>query len=84
MPYLQQYGASFVAAADGVMFTLEGLMLTLAAGAIVFLIILGMLLRYSGLGRRLGSQLLEGGVIIAIFISFVVPWLNTVYCLTPP
>lgn len=54
--------------------------MAMAAGAVVFLIILGVLLFYSGIGKRQGKQFIEGGVIIAIFLAFGVPYLVKAYC----
>jgi hypothetical protein len=80
VPVLQQYGTSFVGAVNAVMISLEGFMLTMAAGAVVFLLIAGVLLYYSGLGKRHGKQFMEGGVIIAVFMAFGVPYLVHAYC----
>jgi hypothetical protein len=79
-PGHQQYGTSFVAAVNAVMVSLEGSMLTMATGAVVFLLIAGVLLYYSGLGKRHGKQFIEGGVIIAVFMAFGVPYLVHAYC----
>jgi len=80
VPVIQQYGTSFVAAVNAIMISLEGSMMAMAAGAVVFLIILGVLLFYSGIGKRQGKQFMEGGVIIAIFMAFGVPYLVKAYC----
>jgi len=80
LSFVQQYGGSFIAAADAVMVSLEGFMLAMATGAVVFLLILGVLLYYSGLLKRQGKQFIEGGVVIAVFLAFGVPYLMNAYC----
>ena len=47
--------------------------------AVVFLVIAGVLLWFSRVNKRLGKELLEGGVIIGLFIEFVVPVLMSIH-----
>ena len=55
--------------------SLENFAVAFGKEAVVFLVIVGVLLHYSRLNPHLGKKLLEGGIIIGVFIAFVVPYL---------
>lgn len=75
-------GAEATIAADvtALLVSLENFALTLGKEAVVFLVIIGVLLYYTRLGTHMGKKLMEGGVVIAIFITFVVPYIAISYC----
>ena len=67
-------------ALNAVLVSLENFAVVLGKDAVVFLIIFGVLLHFSRLGTLLGKRLIEGGVVIGLFILFVVPYLTVAYC----
>ena len=62
-----------------VLFTFTNAALQIGQAAVVFLIIVGTLLYFSRLNKRLGRDLLEGGILIAIFIAYGVPYLMSIH-----
>ena len=75
-------GAETVIAAtlNALFVSLENFAIVLGKDAVIFLIIFGVLLHFSRLGTLLGKRLIEGGVIIGVFVTFVVPYLAFAYC----
>jgi len=51
--------------------------LDIAKAAVVLLVIVGVLLWFTRVNRRLGKDLVEGGVFIMIFIELVLPYLQS-------
>jgi len=80
LPFIQTYENYLSADANAVLVSLDHFMLTVAESALVFLIIAGFLVYYTRLNERLGKKLIEGGVILAIFLALVVPYLSRAYC----
>lgn len=75
LPAVESFANSFAANASLVTSTFDNAALDIAKAAVVFLIISGVLLWSSRVARRLGKELVEGGIVIALFIEFVVPLL---------
>ena len=72
-----QGAESTVAATLNALFvSLENFAVAFGKEAVIFLVIVGVLLHYSRLSPHLGKKLLEGGIIIGVFIAFVVPYLT--------
>jgi len=78
VPAIQNFANAFAANVNVVTLTLDNAALDIAKAAVVFLIIFGALLWFSRLGRRLGKDLVQGGIIIGLFIEFVVPFLMSI------
>jgi hypothetical protein len=57
----------------------ENFAIALGREAVVFLVILGVLLYFSRLNTHLGKRLLEGGVIIGVFVAWLAPYLMVAY-----
>ena len=79
VPAIQNFANAFAANATLVTVTLDNAALDIAKAAVVFLVISGVLLWFSRLGRRLGKDLVQGGIIIGLFIEFVVPFLMSIH-----
>jgi hypothetical protein len=79
VPAIQQYANGVSCNVTVVLFTFTNAALQIGQAAIVFLIIAGTLLYFSRLNKRLGKELLEGGILIAIFIAYGVPYLMSVH-----
>lgn len=58
---------------------LDNAALTIAELFVVFMLVTGLLLYFSRLNRRLGRELAEGGIIIAIIAKFIAPWLMSLH-----
>ncbi len=78
--YIQQLGGYVASNINLAMASVDNSLILIAKSAFVFLIILGVLLYYSRVGKRLGKELLEGGIIIGLFLAFGVPYLQTAFC----
>lgn len=79
VPTVEGWVNSFAVNAAAVTSTMDNAALNIGKAAFVFLVIAGVLLWFSHVDRRLGKELLKGGVIIGIFIEFVVPFLLTIH-----
>lgn len=76
---IQGFAAGFAAGAQSVIETIDAAVIAIATVGFVTLIVLGVVLWFSRLSRHLGKELVEGGVVIAIFIEFVYPVLQHVH-----
>ena len=76
LSYLQGAETSAASTLNALLASLESFAVSLGKEAVVFLVIIGVLLYYSRLGTHLGKKLIEGGIIIGVFIAFVVPYLT--------
>jgi len=76
-----QGAETFVASTlNALLISLENFAISVGKEAVIFLIIVGVLLHFTRLSTLLGKRLIEGGVIIGVFIAFVVPYLTVAYC----
>jgi len=80
LAYLQGLETSFAVNANAILFSVETFAVQVGKDAVVFLIILGVLLYFTRLSRRLGREFMEGGAVIAVFIWFGLPYLVAAYC----
>jgi hypothetical protein len=76
LSYLQGVETTVGVTLNAVLVSLENFAISVGKDAIVFMLIIGVLLFYSRLNTLLGKRLIEGGVIIGIFMLFVVPYLT--------
>lgn len=79
VPTIQGWVNSFAVNAAVVTSTMDNAALDIGKAAFVFLVIAGVLLWFSHVDRRLGKELFKGGVVIGLFIEFVVPFLLTIH-----
>lgn len=56
-----------------VLFTIDATVIDISRVAYISLILLGILLYYSRIERRLGKDLIKGGIILAILSEFIFP-----------
>lgn len=75
VPAIQGFANSFAANAEVVTMTMDNAAVAIGKAAVVFLIIAGVMLWFTSVNRRFGRQLVEGGIVIGLFIEFVVPFL---------
>jgi hypothetical protein len=79
VPAFQGWAGTFATDASAVLLSLDNAAVDVGKAAVIFLIIAGALLWFGRVNRRLGKDLVEGGVLVAIFITFVVPFLMTLH-----
>lgn len=73
---IQQLAQQFTADVTFLLATIDSTVIDIARLAYVSLLMIGLLLYYTHLERRLGKDLIKGGVALAIISEFVFPFLN--------
>jgi len=73
---IQQFAQQFTSAVTVLLATIDSTVIDLSRVAYVTLLMVGLLLYYTHLERRLGKDLIKGGVALAIVSEFVFPFLT--------
>ena len=73
---IQQLAQQFTAAVTVLLSTIDSTVVDLSRVAYVSLVMIGLLLYYTHIERRLGKDLIKGGVALAIISEFVFPFLT--------
>jgi hypothetical protein len=73
---IQQFAQQFTSAVTVLLATIDSTVIDLSRVAYVTLLMLGLLLYYTHLERRLGKDLIKGGVALAVISEFVFPFLT--------
>lgn len=73
---IQQFAQQFTSTMTTLLATLDSTVVDLTRIAYVSLLMLGLLLYYTHAERRLGKDLIKGGVVLAVVSEFVFPWLS--------
>jgi hypothetical protein len=73
---IQQFAQQFTSAVTVLLATIDSAIIDLSRVAYVTLLMLGLLLYCTHLERRLGKDLIKGGVALAIISEFVFPFLT--------
>lgn len=71
---VQQEAQQFTALASTLLTTLDSTVIVLARLAYVSVLLLGLLLYFTHVERRLGKDLVKGGVILVVLCEFVFPF----------
>jgi hypothetical protein len=79
IPAIQGFANGFATNLSVVTLTMDNAAVDIGKAAVVFLIIAGVILWFTRVNKRLGKELVEGGVFIGIFIEFVVPFLMSIH-----
>ena len=79
IPAIQSFSSGFASNVGVVTLSLDNAAIDIGKAAVVFLIIAGVILWFSRANRRLGRELVQGGVLIGLFIEFVVPALMALH-----
>jgi len=79
VPAIQGFANGFATNMSVVTLTMDNAAIDIGKAAVVFLVIAGVLLWFSRVNRHLGKDLVEGGVLIGLFIEFVVPVLMSIH-----
>jgi hypothetical protein len=73
---IQQFAQQFTSAMSVLLTTLNTTVMDLTRIVYVTLLMIGLLLYFTHVERRLGKDLIKGGVALAIISEFVFPWLT--------
>lgn len=79
VPAIQGFVNGFAVNMSAVTLTMDNAAVDIGKAAVVFLVIMGVLLWFTRVNKRLGKELLEGGIIVGLFIEFVVPFLMSIH-----
>jgi hypothetical protein len=79
VPAIQGFANGFATNMTAVTLTLDNAAVDIGKAAVIFLVIAGVLLWFSRVNKRLGKELLEGGILIGLFIEFGVPFLMSIH-----
>ena len=72
---IQQFASQFTAAVAVLLSAVDSTVVDLSRIAYVSLLMIGLLLYFSHVERRLGKDLIKGGVALAVISEFVFPFL---------
>jgi anti-anti-sigma regulatory factor len=73
---IQQLAQQFASTMTVVLTTVDATVIDLTRVAYVSLLMLGLLLYFTHVERRLGKDLIKGGVALAVILEFVFPFLS--------
>jgi len=73
---LQQLASEFNSAASQLLTTVDATVTDLTRLAYVTVLLLGLFLYFTHIQRRLGRELITGGIVLAVLSEFVFPWLS--------
>jgi hypothetical protein len=73
---IQQLAQEFASTMSVVLATVDSTVITLARMAYVSLLMIGLLLYFTHIERRLGKDLIKGGVALAVISEFIFPVLS--------
>jgi len=73
---VQQFAQQFTSAVAALLATVDSTVVDVSRVAYVSLVMIGLLLYYTHIERRLGKDLIKGGVALAIISEFVFPVLT--------
>lgn len=79
VPAIQGFVNGFAVNMSAVTLTMDNAAVDIGKAAVVFLVIAGVLLWFTRVNKHLGKELLEGGIIVGLFIEFVVPFLMSIH-----
>jgi hypothetical protein len=73
---VQQLASQFISVMTAVLTTIDSAVLDVSRLAYITVLMLGLLLYYTHLERRLGKDLIKGGVVLAVLSELVFPYLT--------
>jgi hypothetical protein len=73
---IQQLAREFASTASELLTTVDSTVIQLARMAYVSLLMIGLLLYFTHVEKRMGKDFIKGGVALAIISEFVFPWLS--------
>lgn len=79
VPAIQNFATGFATDMSAVTLSMDSAAVDIGKAAVVFLVIAGVLLWFTRVNKRLGKELLEGGILIGLFIEFGIPFLMSIH-----
>jgi hypothetical protein len=79
VPAIQNFASGFATNMTAVTLTMDNAAVDIGKAAVVFLVITGVILWFTRVNKRMGKELVSGGILIGIFIEFVVPILMSIH-----
>jgi len=70
IPAIQNFATGFATDMGAVTLSMDNAAVDIGKAAVVFLVIVGVLLWFTRVNKRLGKELLEGGIIVGLFVIF--------------
>jgi len=79
VPAIQNFASGFATNMSAVTLTMDNAAVDIGKTAVVFLVIAGVILWFTRVNKRLGKELVGGGILIGLFIEYVVPLLMSIH-----
>jgi glycerol uptake facilitator-like aquaporin len=73
--FIQQFAQQFTSTATFLLTTVDAAVTDISRVAYVTILMVGALLYFTHASIRLGKDLMKGGILLAIVVEFVFPWL---------
>jgi hypothetical protein len=73
---IQQFAGNFATGATAVLTTINTAVVDISRVAYITCLLVGILLYYAHLGRRLGKDLIYGGVALIVLTEYVIPFVT--------
>lgn len=73
---IQQFAQQFTATATVLLTAIDAAVVDISRVAYITTLMVGALLYFTHVSTRLGKDLMKGGILLAIVIEFVFPWLT--------
>jgi len=75
---IQQLAQQFTSTMGAVLTTIDSTVIDIARLAYVTVLLLGILLYFTHVERRLGKDLIKGGVVLAVLSEFILPAISRI------
>jgi hypothetical protein len=76
---IQQFASQFANVGSAMLGSVDNAAVQIAKSAVVALIVLGVILYFTHVSKRLGKEFVEGGIILGFFTVFGVPFLMSLH-----
>ena len=79
VPAIQNFASGFATNMSAVTLTMDNAAVDIGKAAVIFLVIAGVILWFTRVNKHLGKELVEGGILIGLFVEFGVPVLMSIH-----
>lgn len=76
--FIQQFAQQFSSTVTFLLTTIDTAVMDISRVAYVTILMVGALLYFTHASVRLGRDLMKGGILLAIMVEFVFPWLTRI------
>ncbi len=73
---IQQFANQFTTTATLLLTTVDAVVVDITRVAYITVLMVGALLYFTHVSVRMGKDLMKGGILLAIIVEFVFPWLT--------